>query len=110
MPLHIFMDRLRHCRKTQHWPHDQVAHLFSDDLAQLKGFALSVGLRLDWLQWSDNGTPHFDLTPEMRTRAFLKGALEITDADAATISGWWQARHMAVLKHLKRPRPFRVIA
>jgi hypothetical protein len=73
----------------------------------LKNFALDLGLKLAWLQWTDNGTPYFNLTGHLRTQAFLKGATEISADDAGLISDFWQAKHLAALRRLKQhPRLF----
>lgn len=54
------------------------SHLTADTSTELDWFALSIGLRLSWIQ--DAGTPseHFDITPAKRDTALKKGAIPIT--------------------------------
>ena len=56
-----------------------------NDVERLCGFAERIGLRRSWLQGSGPRMlyPHFDLTPRLRHKAILAGAVEITHPQAA---------------------------
>jgi hypothetical protein len=98
---HIFVDPLRPCPPTRSWPHATFSHLLSDNLCHLKAFARTLHLADSWLQWSDNHTPHFDLTQHQRLHAILAGAHEITLEEAASLSAYWQAKALAALERLR---------
>ena len=49
--------------------------MIGDTIAELKAFAVSIGMREEWFQ--PKSSPHFDLTPELRQRAVAAGAIEL---------------------------------
>jgi hypothetical protein len=79
--------------------------LLSDTLPDLRTFARRLRLRDDWLQWSENNIPHYDLTRDMRLKALLAGAVEITDAEAADLAALWHARSERSLARLLAGAP-----
>lgn len=52
-------------------------HLIADTDAELRGFALLLGLRPSWLQNAGTPTAHYDLTPGRRRAAVAAGAIEV---------------------------------
>ena len=103
--MHIFVDALRPCLSTPSWPHRESCHLLSDNLPDLRRFARHIRLNDDWLQWSNKSTPHYDLTRGMRLKAVLAGAVEISDAEAASLTALWHARAHATLARLLAKAP-----
>lgn len=64
-------------------------HLSDDenDVERLHAFAAKMGIPRSWYQLSANGTfPHYDLTPRLRARALMLGAVAVTSEEAARIS------------------------
>lgn len=55
-------------------------HLWADNIDELVEFALSIGLKRDWLQNSSR-FPHFDIVPSYRQKAIKNGAIEISFKD-----------------------------
>jgi hypothetical protein len=53
----------------------QWCHMWADSTEELMKFALSIGLKREWFQDSDN-LKHFDLVPSRRRRAIASGAVE----------------------------------
>ncbi|MBE3086368.1 MAG: DUF4031 domain-containing protein [Bacteroidetes bacterium] len=51
-------------------------HMWADDVEELKKFALSIGIKQEWLQ-NKRGFPHFDIVPTKRLRAIANGAQEM---------------------------------
>ena len=52
------------------------SHLFGDDIDELHLFAKGIGLRRDYFQ-NRPTFPHYDLTPNKRNIAILRGAKEV---------------------------------
>ena len=52
-------------------------HMWADSVEELIDFALSLGMKREWLQKSEK-FPHFDLVPTRRARAIAKGAVEMS--------------------------------
>ena len=105
--MRVFVDALLPCQPTSKWRWPEACHLLSDDLDALTLFAYRLRLRDNWLQWSRSGTPHFDLTPNMRTRALLMGAIEISNHEAGLIVQFWRRRYAAALARLSCPPPYK---
>ena len=57
------------------WRHGKACHMIADTVAELKTFAVSIGMREEWFQ--PTSSPHFDLTEDLRTRAVAAGAIEL---------------------------------
>ena len=57
------------------WKLGMSCHLIGDTVDELKVFAVSIGLRLEWYQ--SKSSPHFDLTEEGRLYAVQYGAIEL---------------------------------
>jgi hypothetical protein len=57
------------------WRHGLSCHLIADSVSELVEFAVSIGLRPEWLQ--ARSSPHFDLTAEARREAVRMGAIEL---------------------------------
>jgi len=53
-------------------------HMWADSLDELIKFALSIGMKREWLQNEFGKFPHFDLVPTRRIRALKKGAQELS--------------------------------
>jgi hypothetical protein len=70
----IYVDPLREYGGSKSFQWMRSCHLFGDTLDELIEFALSIGMRREWLQQSRNGTYHFDLTPIRRLDALKHGA------------------------------------
>lgn len=58
------------------WNYHSFCHLTADSTEELLNFGERIGLRKEWLQISNNGTPHFDLTLNKRKLALKYGAKE----------------------------------
>jgi hypothetical protein len=52
------------------------SHMMADTLPELIEFAVSLGLRKEWLQDKASGV-HFDVTDTVRARAFEAGAVPL---------------------------------
>ena len=53
-------------------------HMWTDGtVEELNAFAVSIGMKVEWLQVKHKGFPHYDLTPGRRAQAIAKGAVEI---------------------------------
>jgi len=71
------------------WPnarppfHRGSCHLTTDgDLDELHEFAASIGMKRAWFQ-DHVLAPHYDLTPQRRTKAILFGAVEVPAREQA---------------------------
>lgn len=54
-------------------------HMYSDNsIVELKSFAMNLGLNQKWIHNKKGKVPHFDLTPGMREKARLNGAIKLT--------------------------------
>ncbi len=104
--MHIFVDTLLPCARTVTWPYDESCHLLSDSLSELTAFARHLRLHPDWLQWSRQGLPHFDLTRGTRLKALLAGAHEISREEVADLNHFWVAHNNALLSRLLKPVPY----
>ena|ERR1035437_231905 len=60
--MRVFVDSLRTCLCSAQLPDDESCHVRSDNIPDLKRFAVHIGLWVEWHQWSSSGTPHYDLT------------------------------------------------
>ena len=74
----VYVDTLarvtgRTVQRISNWK--RSCHLFADSVWELNKFALSIGLKREWLQ---TGFPHYDLTASMRKRAVDAGAKEVS--------------------------------
>jgi hypothetical protein len=57
----------------------QSCHMFCDgDLEELHAFAAKIGMRRSWFQGHNPRYPHYDLTPNKRSLAMRKGAVEVS--------------------------------
>jgi len=75
----LTVDRLRSCEPRPGWWYDQFCHLRSDsdNLLELHGFAIRLGLEVAWFQRGRGVHPHYDLTSEKRRLAVKLGAVEV---------------------------------
>jgi hypothetical protein len=75
----VTVDRLRDCEPRAGWWYDQYCHLrsSSDNLLELHGFAIRLGLKVEWFQCCRGVHPHYDLTAEKRKLAVRLGAVEV---------------------------------
>lgn len=55
----------------------QSCHMMADSDRELEAFALGIGLKTEWMQWS-KGALHYDLTASKRRAAVTAGAVELT--------------------------------
>lgn len=63
------------------WRGKLWCHLVADNLEELHGFAIRLGLKRDWFQ-DRSRYPHYDVTVQVRERALRLGAL---DGDRALV-------------------------
>ena len=70
----VYVDELKSYPLAK-WRHGKACHLIADTVAELKGFAVSIGMREEWFQ--PRSSPHFDLTEELRAQAVAAGAIEL---------------------------------
>lgn len=75
----VYVDRLYEYPKTKKWMYGKACHLMADSLKELQRFARKLGLQRRWLQKSNKGCPHYDLTEGMRFQAIKHGAIDISD-------------------------------
>jgi len=61
------------------WRHGPSCHLIADSVAELKEFAVRLGMREEWFQ--PKSSPHFDLTASGRKIAVENGAIELNNRD-----------------------------
>ena len=61
------------------WHRGPSCHLIADSVAELKTFAVEMGLRVAWFQ--HKSSPHFDLTAEARKIAVQNGAIELSNRE-----------------------------
>lgn len=66
-------------------------HLFADTVDELHKLAGEIGMKRSWFQ-NKPGFPHYDLTPQKRSIAVSRGAVEVT------------ARQMVDLKRANRAK------
>lgn len=52
-------------------------HLVADTTEELISFAVSIGLKSEWLQNAGKYHEHFDVFPNMRVKALAAGAVPI---------------------------------
>jgi len=71
----VYLDRL----VDYAWKHGPSCHLIADSVAELKEFAVRMGLREEWFQ--PLSSPHFDLTREGRATAINLSAIELNTRD-----------------------------
>lgn len=61
-------------------------HMFAyPDDAALHALALRIGLKLEWVDRSRDGTIHYDLTPAKRAAAIRCGAIPLTTEEAVAV-------------------------
>lgn len=86
--------------------HGQWSHMTADSEAELRAFAVRLGLKARWIQ--DAGTPdvHFDLVPPRRAKAVLLGAIELTRREAyeKRKEAWAHAKWLASMRPEERER------
>lgn len=70
----VYVDELKSYPLAK-WRHGKACHMIGDTIAELKAFALSIGMREEWFQ--PKSSPHFDLTEQLRRRAVAAGAIEL---------------------------------
>lgn len=75
----VYVDALIACGKNPDWRWDHSCHLFADTMAELHGFAASIGMKRAWFQQkrSIRLFPHYDLNARRRAAAVAKGAIEL---------------------------------
>ena len=71
----VYVDNLR----DYGWRHGPSCHLIADSVAELKEFAIRLGMREEWFQ--PRSSPHFDLTAEGRKIAIENGAIELNNRE-----------------------------
>ena len=71
----IYVDALMDYFVTHKWRHGMACHMIADSVAELKAFAVKIGMRVEWFQ--NGSTPHFDLTESLREIAVANGAIEV---------------------------------
>lgn len=69
------MDNLR----DYGWRHGPSCHLIADEIEELIGFAVAMGMHEEWFQ--AKSTPHFDLTAEGRALAVERGAIQLSQRE-----------------------------
>ena len=86
----VYIDELVDYSRVKEWPawkRRAWCHLLPDPckplddedaLAELRAFAVRLGLNPKWEQRSGVGMTHFDLTEGMRAKALRHGAVEMT--------------------------------
>ncbi|MBV9241538.1 MAG: DUF4031 domain-containing protein [Acidobacteria bacterium] len=70
----VYVDELKSYPLAK-WRHGKACHMIADTVAELKAFAVSIGMRKEWFQATSS--PHFDLTEELRRIAVAAGAIEL---------------------------------
>ncbi|HEY2848038.1 MAG TPA: DUF4031 domain-containing protein [Pyrinomonadaceae bacterium] len=70
----VYVDELKSYPLAK-WRHGKACHMIADTIAELKAFAVSIGMREEWFQ--PKSSPHFDLTEDLRRRAVAAGAVEM---------------------------------
>ena len=91
----VYIDELKSYPLAK-WRHGKACHMIADSIAELKAFAVSIGMREEWFQ--PKSSPHFDLTEELRERAVAAGAIElerrafVRKLQELRASGWGSAR------------------
>lgn len=73
----IYVDNLTQCTVTPNWRYKQSCHLMADGEDELIEFGKKIGCKVEWLQRSQTGLVHFDLTMGLRQQAVKAGAKEI---------------------------------
>lgn len=71
----VYVDRLI----DYSWRHGPSCHLIADSVAELKEFAVQIGMRVEWFQ--PKSSPHFDLTAAGRDAAVANGAIELNNRE-----------------------------
>ncbi len=71
----VYVDRL----VDYSWRRGPSCHLIADSVAELKEFAVRIGMRVEWFQ--PRSSPHFDLTADRRDVAVLNGAIELNNRE-----------------------------
>lgn len=76
----IYVDWLMNYGWKMYGKSVESCHMFSDtnNVDELKEFAVKMGLKLSWLQKSRDGLFHFDLVKSKRKIAIESGAEEIS--------------------------------
>ena len=74
----VYVDELKSYPLAK-WRHGKACHMIADTVAELKTFAVSIGMREEWFQ--PKSSPHFDLTENLRARAVAAGAIEFGRRD-----------------------------
>ncbi len=63
----------------------KMSHLLADTPEELHAMATRLGLRREWFQDRDGGTPHYDLCQSKRKLAIALGAIEVDRRQTVTI-------------------------
>lgn len=75
---------------TRRW-----SHLMADEPAELRAFALSIGLKMSWLQREGSYREHFDVTEAVRLRAIQHGAVAVRFEDTPDLHRRFRERARA---------------
>ena len=70
----VYVDELKSYPLSK-WRYGKACHMIGDSIAELKAFAVGIGMREEWFQ--PQSSPHFDLTEELRGRAVAAAAIEL---------------------------------
>lgn len=60
-------------------------HMMADSSAELRAFAVRLGLQPEWIQHPNTAREHFDLTPQRRAAAVRLGAVEVSRRDLVSL-------------------------
>ena len=77
----VYVDFILDCIPNENWKYDQSCHMIADSEQELVEFAKKIGLKPKWLQRSNRGCLHFDLTVGKRKLAIKNGAIELERHD-----------------------------
>jgi len=72
----VYVDPQMSCQPKGRYRWDTVSHMFADSVEELKAFAVSIGMRVEWFQ-NRPDLPHFDLNPGRYKAAVKAGAAQV---------------------------------
>ena len=78
------------------------SHMIADSEEELVRFAISIGLKKEWLQHAGTPRAHFDLTPNKRKQAVAKGAKELHGLSFS--EKWEQLKEQAKCNSLRKKK------
>ena len=68
----------------------KMSHMFADTIDELNSMALKIGLKKEWYQVGNSGTPHYDICQSKKKMAIKLCARDIDRKKVVEIIKFWR--------------------